>query len=373
MGIVVRIKSSFLIFILILFMSSSYSFANNDDVYFVVLPDIRNIACEGPTRNATYTLQNRQPAGLRLENFEIINYDNFPANLITVDTGHLTTCQGIIPGFGQCNINLVITPGACTAGPINGNIDRLLSLYVGSQQGDLTTPVQTAYSTLGAGDYFALMGSDLTNDDGYGGVTISGDTGFTEMGYTGTFLVINGTQYLSPTTPDVMAAQGDFLATFQMFSRIYFPACLRRGPLKDGDILTPGYYCLTNTNDNTGTVNVSGKISFKGSGRYVFFVDPLNTPTCGTTSPRIQCHLNINTDVHFEFLDGASLKDVYWIVGHNGSAPALTLYSGAYFAGNVLSIGKITSINDNNRGSTVGHLWSYSPIGLVGNAISIPQ
>ncbi|MFA6038302.1 MAG: hypothetical protein WC748_09320 [Legionellales bacterium] len=369
-------KSSFFFINLFLFIFSNYSFANcdeGDDVTFVALPDIRHIACEGPARNATYTLQNCEPAALTVTQVKMSSYDNYAYDLITVDNGPLTTCQGVISAYGQCNINLIIKPSACTTGPINGNINRLLSMRIGSQQGELTTPVQTVYTTLGAGDYFALVGSDLTNDDGYGAAAISGDTGFTDMGYTGSFLVSNGTQYLSPTAPEVMAANGDFLATFQMFTRIYFPACDRRGSLKDGDVLTPGYRCLFNTNDNSGIVDVSGKITFKGTGRYLFFVDPLNTPTCGTTSPRIQCHLNINPDAHFEFLDGASLKDVYWIVGHNGSAPALTLYSGAYFAGNVLSIGRIISINDNNRGSTVGHLWSYSPIGLVGNSISIPQ
>lgn len=360
---------------------STWAKANNDEnpIEFSVIPQIPNISCGGSPVDATYTVINKEDsATIIVTPKEIINHDNFPDDLVTIEpatsSGSLTTCNNtyLKPG-ATCNINLIINPENCGSSTILGPIDRTLVVATGTQYKDPTAPIKFAYTTLGAADSFAILGNEVHNLGSISSVT--GSVGHTSetVPISGPFQVTNGQLYVSPTDQNVINANDAFLAAYQKFidnkancrlhSDITFPTELQAS-----------YYCLS-SNQGLNEVTIDGLIVLSGKGDFVFFIDDgmdsCFPDTTKDSTANAACNLKIKSTTSFLYKEGASKERVFWLTGEGSS---VQIESGAELDGTVFSgLDISTSAQGPSSASVEGHLWALGDITLYGDSVAIPD
>ncbi len=324
----------------------------NDDVIFVTIPDVGDIACVSgtdgtpTTRTATFTLQNNQPAALALPSFQLNTTDAFTESLIQhnlIEIDFSTGCPdaGQIPGFlsflgNQCDINIDITQPTCDneSGPMLDDIFFTLDVGVRSQQLTLSSDIDFSLTTLGSAADFAVFSTvGVSNSPGDGIAQLVGNLGYGKL--TGNFNIIDGASY---TTSDYefTNAWNDTLATQQVFLDNLGGCSAAGNPGSPGYTeFTPDYYCLSNAGND---VVVSGPITLNGTGNFVFFVDADGvTTSCDGDSS--YCGLVFNPTTSFIYLNGASQDSVFWVVGSNGNGGDITLQTNAIIDGTIISGG----------------------------------
>ncbi|MGA2654781.1 MAG: ice-binding family protein [Gammaproteobacteria bacterium] len=347
---------------------------DENPIEFSVVPDISNISCGSAASNAVYTVINTDKyATIIVTPREIINYDDFPDNLVQIQPksapGSLTTCDNTYLKPGQtCNINLIITPDSCNNGTILGHIDRVLVVATGTQYKDPTAKIKFSYTKAGAADSFAILGSGVFN---YGSTSyVTGDIGHTgTSAIFGPFHVTNGQLYTSATDPNVINANTAFLNLYNQF--IANKAnCRIHSDIIPPTELQASYYCLT-SNLGLNEVSVDGPTVLSGNGDFVFFVDDGHNTCFPNASPSAPCNLHIKSETSFIYKNGASPNNVYWITG---TGATIQIESGAELDGTILAGGNIsTSPNGPSPASVIGHLWSLGNITLYGDSVAIYQ
>lgn len=361
------------------FCLSAFAQTNPDEnpIEFSVIPDVANISCDGAQTNAVFTVINTDKyATIIVTPKEIINYDDFPDNLVTIQpkntAGSLTTCDDTYLKPGKtCNINLIITPASCASSTLSGPIDRTLVVATGTQYKNPTANFKFAYSTLGPADDFAILGAQVYNNGSTSYVT--GNIGHTgNSNITGPFVVTDGQLYSSPTDPAVLNANQGFLTTYDNFIEDI------AGCRLISDIVAPlelqaSYYCLT-SNLGLGEVGISEPIILSGNGYFVFFVDDGKGNCFGASSAHGEqsgapCNLHFHSETAFIFKNGASPDKLFFLTGSGD----IEIESGVELKGAILSGQSIsTSPNGPSPASvTDGHLWALDTITLYGDSVSI--
>lgn len=362
---------------LICFSTLALASIDENPIEFSVIPNIPNISCDGSPIDATYTVINQEEAAtIIVTPKEIINHDDFPDNLVVIESASapdsLTTCDNTYLKPGQtCNINLIIAPENCGSGTILGPIDRTLVVATGTQYKDPTAPIKFAYTNLGAGDGFAILGNEVHNQGSTSSVTGSvGHTGTTAI--SGPFHVSEGQLYLSPTDPNVINANSAFLNSYQKFIDNK-AKCRKHADISFPTELQASYYCLT-SNQPFDEVTIDGLIILSGKGDFVFFIDDgmdicFPPPTESVPTSNAPCDLKIKSTTSFLYKNGASPDRVFWLTGRGNH---IKMESGVELDGTLFSGGDITtSVEGPSPASVEGHLWALGTITLYGDSVAI--
>ncbi|MFI4955363.1 MAG: ice-binding family protein [Gammaproteobacteria bacterium] len=349
---------------------------NADNFEFVTQPYYKNIVCGDPVQNATYTIKNNESVPIIITYINLTQDDPFPADLIQVDMGPLTTCKigSALAGKAPCNINLVITPAACVPENFSADVKRLLYVGINTWEKEIVSDLIFFKYRIGPipppptpADAFALLGEQVDNLGSVSSIIGSvGHTGNTPI--TGNYTVTDGVFYTSPTDPVVITVNNDFLTIYNTFiSNI--EGCRPRTDLDAGDIIQSSYYCLT-SNSGQSYVSVDGLITLSGPGDFVFFIDSVPSTCFSNSAPSsVPCDVKIGSNTRFIYTNGASPKNVYWIVGPGHE---FFLASGAALDGTVLSGGNISSdVTGPNPSTVSGRLWSLQTITLYGDTVAI--
>lgn len=327
----------------------SVAHANNAVVEFQEpLPDFRNIACtifeEGYPRQETYTLINRDPSDIDLDISLVTPATDDSDVAVIIDTMN-STCignlnppvnniyLGQISGNNTCTIVLDIIQPQCESGPMSAPVDRELRVEVDTIQKDLVDHIHFDVTTLGAGENFALIGGGLASQ-GDGPVQIIGDIAADES--VGEFDVTDG-EFYALTDLIALTADADLAATYFLFQQQWDNnGCSTHDNIVDGEVITPGYYCLANT---AGTdVLVDGTIELDGDGNYVFFINP----ECSADD---SCFgLQFKPLTRFIYTNGASPDKIFWVMGNDAFSGDVLLQPNAVIDGSILMMNNDDSI-----------------------------
>ena len=350
----------------------------DDDVVFQSVPEVSNFACVAagsPSDNVSsvdYVLQNNLPSTVSLYGIQLNQEadDDSGVTATLAKTGCVSSYSdvnggsGTIDPWGTCTLTVQFTPPACagTTGPLGGNIDQSLFIGVDTQQGELTLDISGEVNVIGAGGQFALLGgfyddptiTDPTqpyvvlNQDGYANSVAVGsvanlaeNVGPPASPDTTGFSIYDGTAYYQDeTNTAVNTAETNFEQAYSALIQVltnntvsfkplasshYMTTpptvnCTWDSSLDDGDAVTPGYYCLQSYNSEAEgftDVSLSGTIYLQGSGNFYFFIDPFNDHCVDDDSNSKMCDLIVQSTLRFEYSDGASPENVYWITTGN--------------------------------------------------------
>jgi hypothetical protein len=340
------------------------------------LSTIANINCNGLTTDATFRATNTDKnATIWVDPNKIINHDDFPDELIVIEPYDApyskTTCDDtdLKPG-ASCDINLLIQPASCDFGVVLGPINRTLVLSTGTMYEDPTAEIEFAYTTLGAGDSFAILGKRVFNLGG-GPVMAKGDVGHTGIiPIFGLYNVTDGVLYQDPNTQAVLNAQNDFNTAYEMFKlKKAVSGCKDNYPLPK--IVTPGYACLE---DGVHGISLDGSYHLEGDGEFVFFIGEGKTCFSLNSRPSSACNLYFGPSVNFtydEINDPTLPNRVYWVVGSG----IVDLTNGARIIGTILAgRGPIFEDPNGTDHTTVkGRIWSqYHSIDQYGGTVTRP-
>ncbi len=342
------------------------------------VPPISDIACTSAVpviREYVYTLQNTGPADLDLG--EIVIEPN-PDDTYGTPT-FTETCGGTIAGLGNCTVTVNFAQPTCTY-PISEVIDQTLTVPIyNNLEPQVTADIQANVTVIGSGADFAVLGgpnTTVTNNPAnplLGLAQLVGNLGAKVV--SGNFSITDGESY---TSGDILTNAQNDMAAAQSVLLNNVTGCKTEGNLVDGNIFTSGYYCLSNGLGILGsTVTVDGTITLNGPGNFVFFVNAGDSGTgnCGTTST--YCGLQFNPTAQFNYINGASSDNVFWVVGGNGvlkggTAGTVTLQADATIDGTIMSVGPITAATAGTSSALVnGRLASFDIINLQSNTITI--
>lgn len=367
---------------MLLCLSSVARAGTESDFSFIVQPYLINTACGNPIQNATFMIKNNEDVPIDITYITLERKDIFPPDLVAIDTGPLTTCKigpPGVPGKGTCNINLIVDPSkGCSSNFISADVYRLLHVGINTWEKEVTAdPIIFNYQTIGPPapptpeDSFAVLGCSVQN---LGSISsIIGNIGYscTSGSITDNYDVTDGTLYTNPLDPEVVAANTEFMTTYQTFID-NIPGCRPISEINSTPIqgLKSSYYCVTTDSaSNAEAVIIERVITLSGPGNFVFFIDSKYDPSCFGGSGNAPCNLTIQSSAEFRYKDGASANNVYWIIG---TGHKLLIASGAGLDGTVLSGGPISTDPTGPSASFIhGRLWSLDTITLYGDTVAI--